>query len=122
VTADDGTMMMAEVQQEGGVEVCETLPEIHAITTEEFMENESGYLQSSITYFADGGVLDENGELVVAHQDLIGDAVPPFGQLSGEPHIVYLRNTKRRQEFEVIQDDANAADILTTPGSSGDVT
>jgi len=115
VTADDGTMMMAEVQHEGGVEACDTLPDIHAITTDEFMANESGFLQSSLTYFADGGVLDEDGDLVVDHVDLIGDAIPPFGQLSGESHVVYLRNTKKQLEFEVIQDDANAADIIS-PG------
>lgn len=102
---------------EGEIEMAEELGEIHAISTDEFMENESGYLQSTMTYFADGGVLDEDNELVVDFEDMIGTARPPFGELSGEPHIVYLRNTRLRREFEVIEDDANAADILAEPGT-----
>jgi len=109
VTDEEGKTMI------DGVEVCDTLPDIHAISTDEYMENESGFLQSTLTYCADGGVLDEDGDLVVDHVDMIGNAIPPFGQLSGEPHVVYLRNTKTRREYEVIQDEANAADILADP-------
>lgn len=107
-----------EAENPDEVEACEIVAEIHTISTEEFMENENGWPQSSVSYFADGGVLDELGELVVDFEDLIGSGVPPFGVDSGEPHIVYLRNTKLQREFEVIQDEANAADILATPGST----
>jgi len=105
-----------EVIPDGEIEVCDTLGDIHVISTEEFMANESGFLQSSMTYFSDGGVLDEDGELVVDFEDMIGTK-PPFGELSGEPHIVYLRNTKRNQEYEVIFDEARAEDVLAEPGS-----
>lgn len=92
--------------------------EIMAITTDEFMYNENGWPQASISYFADGGVLDDSGEVVVDWETMIGNTVPPFGMLSGEPHIVYLRNTKLQREFEVVRDDANAADILSGPPGS----
>lgn len=91
--------------------------EIYAIPTEDFMENENGWLQASISYYADGGVLDDQGEIVVDWQDMIGNTVPPFGMLSDEPHVVYLRNVKLKREFEVIKDDAKAADILADPAS-----
>lgn len=107
-----------EAEDPDEVEACEIVEEIHTISTEEFMANENGWPQSSVSYFADGGVLDEIGELVVDFEDLIGSGVPPFGLQSGEPHVVYLRNTKLQREFEVIQDEANAADILATPGTS----
>lgn len=89
--------------------------EVVTIGRDEFLDNESGFDQESITYFADGGVLDDHGELVVDFETLIGSGEPPFGELSGEPHVVYLRNTRLRREFEVIRDDANAADILADP-------
>jgi hypothetical protein len=111
VAPEDGTIMVNDIQ-----EVCDNLPEIFTITTEEFMENESGFDQCSLTYFADGGVLDEEGELVVDFEDMIGNTRPPFGDQSGEPHIVYLRNTRLKREFEVIEDDANAKDILEDVG------
>lgn len=119
VQAEDGSLMTGEVQEEAA-EV-EMLSDIHAITLEEFMENESGFLQSTLNYFDDGGVLDEDGDLVVGHVDMIGEGEPPFGELSGETHIVYLRNTKIRREFEVVKEEGNAADILQAPGS-GEVT
>lgn len=94
----------------------ESEAEIYAITAEEFFENENGWMQGSISYYADGGVLDDHGEVVADWRDLIGDSVPPFGMMSGEPHVVYLRNTKHRREFEVVRDHANAADILAGNG------
>lgn len=117
VTADDGTVMAAEPQVEGSMQSQSELPDIHPISTDEFMENESGFMQMSVTYFADGGVLDEHGDVVADFRDMIGTEMPPFGKLSGEPHIVYLRNTRLRREIEVIHDpEANAADILADPG------
>lgn len=85
-------------------EMDEVMGEIYSITTDEYLNNESGYFQSTLTYCRDGGVLDEDGDLVVDHPDLIGDATPPFGENSGEPHIVYLRNAKIQREFEVVND------------------
>lgn len=107
-----GETYSSEAQPEGEVNVTDQLPDIVTISTEEFMENESGFMQCTLTYFSDGGVLDEEYDLVPAHQDWIGTEVPPFGELSGEPHVVYLRNNRLRREFEVIQDEAKAADVL----------
>lgn len=90
--------------------------EVEVIGRDEFLDNESGYDQDSITYYADGAVLDDHGELVVDFESLIGPGVPPFGQSSGESHVVYLRNKRLKREFEVIRDeDTNAADILADP-------
>lgn len=91
--------------------------EIYTLSMEEFMENKSEYFQQTLTYFADGGVLDSDGEFVVDWKDMIGPGVPPFGMNSGEAHIVYLRNERLRQEYEVVRDEANAADILAGPGN-----
>lgn len=97
-------------------EMDEVMGEIYSITTDEYMENESGYLQSTLTYCGDGGVLDEDHDLVIDHSTLIGDAMPPFGENSGEPHVVYLRNAKIQREFEVIHDpDARAVASLGDP-------
>lgn len=92
--------------------ITQSSDEIYAIPTDVFLDNESGYDQCSISYFADGGVLDEHGDYVVDFENMIGTDYPPFGELSGEPHIVYLRNTRLRMEIEVVKDDDNAADIL----------
>lgn len=105
-----------EEPPEGELDVTEDLGDLYPISTEEFMENESGFMQCQVTLFADGGVADELGEVVEDWRDLIGNARPPFGELSGEPNIVYLRNQKLRREIEVVFDEANYADILAEPG------
>lgn len=91
-------------------------PTIYSITTDEYVANESGYLQSTLTYTSDGVCLDEENDYVEDWEDMIGNAKPPFGENSGEAHVVYLRNDKMRQEFEVIHDpDISAADMLGDP-------
>lgn len=87
-------------------------PDILVISRDVFMENETEWPQSTLTYFADDGVLDDKGDFVEESTTLIGEATPPFGQMSGDPVIVYLRNTKLEREFEVIQDSGNATDFL----------
>lgn len=73
----------------------------------------SEYPQSVLTVFADGGVLDEAGSFVAAHTDLIGVGPYPFGEMSEDDSVVYIRNKKLEREFEVIKDDQNAADFLS---------
>lgn len=103
-----------DVQEPGRAD----LSELVVLPKDEFMENESGYMQMTLMYFSDGGVLDEANDLVPDWQDMIGKGMPPFGELSGEPHIVYLRNNKHRQEYEVVYDQGKAADILADPTES----
>lgn len=87
-------------------------PDISVISRDIFTENGSSFDQSSLTYFADGGVLDEAGGFVENHTDLIGSRLPPFGEMSQDPMIVYIRNKRLQREFEVIQDDQKASDFL----------
>jgi hypothetical protein len=109
--SDDGDVMKAE----GELEVTSTLGDIHPISVDEYMANESGFMQSTITVYADGGVLDEDFDIIPGYQDLIGGGTPPFG----EAHVVYLRNNKLRKEYEVIQEDVTAAEILAETGPGG---
>lgn len=91
-------------------------PSIFSITMDEYLANESGYLQSTLTYCGDNACIDEDNDYVEDWQTLIGHARPPFGENSGEAHIVYLRNESLRQEFEVINDpEIKAADTLADP-------
>lgn len=73
------------------------------IDTDEYMANESEYEQFQLTWHQDGVVTDENNELVPDYPDRIGVEMPPFGGLSGEDHVAYLRNNSLRHEYEVVR-------------------
>lgn len=93
-------------------EIPEENPDISVISKDIFMENGSEFDQCSVTYFADGGVLDEEGSFVEDHVDMIGEGPYPFGEMSEDPIVVYIRNKRLEREFEVIQDEGNATDFL----------
>lgn len=87
-------------------------PDITVIGQELFISNVSEFDQESLTYYADGGVVDDQGGLVADHVTLIGSGTPKFGLQSNDPQIVYLRNKRLKKEFEVIQDPGNSTDFL----------
>lgn len=93
-------------------EPVETDPNIVVISQDIFMSNISEYAQSSVTVFSDGGVLDEQGGFVEEHTELIGLPPYPFGEMSGEEGVVYIRNKKLEREFEVLYDEGKAAEFL----------
>lgn len=86
--------------------------DISIISRDLFLENTSGFEQTTLTYFQDGGVIDLDSELVSEHELLIGQGKPPFGQMSEDENIVYVRNKNVQTEYEVIQDPGNATDFL----------
>ena len=86
-------------------------PDISVISKDLFVSNVSEYGQMELTYFADGGVIDEMNEIVENSADLIGTD-PPFGEKSEQENVVYIRNKKRKEEYAVISDPGNASDFL----------
>lgn len=105
---------------DGGVPLPEEAPyqdeNISVIGQDLFLSNISEYEQQTLTYFADGGVLDASGHFV-DYIPLIGQGVPPFGSQSEDPEVVYLRNKKLEKEFEVLKDPGVAADFASpNPG------
>lgn len=86
--------------------------DISVISRDIFMENLSEFEQSTLTWFQDEAVVDLDSELVHDHELLIGSGRPPFGQMSEDENIVYIRNHKIKMEYEVIQDPGKATDFL----------
>lgn len=78
----------------------------YVISKEEFGENEDSYEQVTITYFVgDDVVMDEKEEVIENQDEVVGeDNLLRFGDGSGNPHIVYIRNEKLTLDFEVIKD------------------
>lgn len=97
--------------------------EIYEISVDDYMANETEFEQHQISWFKDGMVVDSDGDILPDYIDRIGNAEPPFGGLSGEEHVAYIRNTRRREEYEVTRElmtaeEAYASDVDLSGGSS----
>lgn len=90
----------------------ESDPDIFVISRDAFMANESEFEQETLTYFADGGVLNENMDFVENHESMIGVGRPAFGSESDDDNVVYVRNTKTKREFEILSDPGASSDFL----------
>ena len=80
----------------------EGLPYI--VTTQEFFDEHEDYDTHSVTYYEDDRMLvDDRGTII---SDIEGNLGPDynlaFGLGSGEPHVVYIRNEQRTNDYEVL--------------------
>lgn len=65
--------------------------------------SEHGFRQFTYTYFDGDDILaDEDDKPIYNHHNVVGDL--KFGHGSGDPKVVYIRNEKRKEEYEVVKD------------------
>lgn len=71
------------------------------ISKEEFFENDEGYTQKTLTYYAGDNILaDDEDTPIYNHEWVVGPL--RFGEESGDENVFYVRNDKRREEYEVV--------------------
>lgn len=82
------------------------------ISQEEFMGNETEYLQGVLTYYQVDGVLTDEREDVIEDVDAtVGDKnLGSFGNPrngSSDPNVIHVRNPRLQMEFEVCLDQGS---------------
>lgn len=104
-SAPDGTLMVGELKHHN---VFKEEPII--ISQEEFMQNDSEYVQTSLTYYKLDKVLTDDRENVLEDSDnvvgiknmeMFGD--PKSG--SSDSNVIHIRNGRLQMEFEVCQSE-----------------
>ena len=82
----------------------------YVIHSEEYSNEETGYSQSTITYFPDDDILlDENDDILEEIEMYVGTHnLTRFGERSGDPNIVYIRNPRFEHEYEVVLEPVQA--------------
>ena len=76
----------------------------YVIPPEEYDEN--GYETMSLTYYADGVLVDETGEIVEDLDETVGaDFASHFGEY--EMDSVFVRNDEMKVDFEILSDEGN---------------
>ena len=91
------------VAPEPSREVVETEP--HIISLEEYADTSNGYQKSMTTYYQENFTLvDEEEDVIDSAEGILGHGwLLNFGQLSGDPDTVYIRNDHLRADFEVVR-------------------
>lgn len=80
----------------------------YIISPDEFGELED-YTKVSLTYFADGVLADECGEIVDDVEEIIGDGLDHFGEY--EDDSVFVRSDAKRCDYEILKDLRDFSDF-----------
>lgn len=77
--------------------------EPYVLHKDEFYEDELGYTQTTLTYYAGDNILvDEEDAPVYNHDMIVGPML--FGHGSSDPNVFHVRNDKRKAEYEILLD------------------
>ena len=75
----------------------------YVITHDEFMENENGWQQNTLTYFNGDDVLIDDKDIPVPDiEDIVGsENLTKFGYGSRDRNVVYVRNERLEADYEI---------------------
>ena len=75
----------------------------YVIHRDEFFENELDYPQFTVTFYEGDGIcaMDIQDSPMYNYADILGEL--KFGHGSGDDNVVYIRNDKRRHDYEVLR-------------------
>lgn len=74
----------------------------YVIHRDEFIQDEMGYDQSTITYYSGDDIMADQSDVpIYNYSAMIGHL--KFGHGSGDPDIVYVRNEKLEMEWEILR-------------------
>lgn len=82
-------------------EQARAIGEPYIISAEEFIQDEKGYQQETLTYYRGDDIMgDQNDTPIYNYQNLMGEL--KFGHGSKDPNVVYIRNEKVHMEWEIL--------------------
>lgn len=86
----------------------------YILNKDEYEQNESGYTQVTLTYYAgDETLCDERDDVIEEQDDTIGlYNLKRFGHWSEDARVVYVRNDVKQLEFEILLHDGTYKEIV----------
>lgn len=85
----------------------------YVIAPEDFGEYGDDYEMLTLTYYADDILTDDHDEIVEDVDAKVGlESLTRFGEYTYDPNTVYVRNDKRKCDYEIMRDDRNYADVV----------
>lgn len=94
------------------VEIAErTTDAPYILQREEFVNNESGYQQTTLTWYEGDSILCDEEDVPIPRPDkLVGQLI--FGKGSEDPSICYIRNDTREAEYEILLEHGHYQTIV----------
>lgn len=74
----------------------------YIIHRDEFMDNEGGHVQRTITYYEGDDILADDGDIPIYQPSTIVGNIE-FGKGSQDPNVCYVRNEKLNAEYEILR-------------------
>lgn len=99
------------------VEVVEELPDkdipkLPRVITIDEWSNGEGFTDATLEYYEDDDVLiDEDGEIVVDPEELVGDALCHFGESTDKKDVAIVRNFDTMCDYEILRIHGSFADM-----------
>lgn len=94
----------AEVLKKGGSNSMKD-DDPYVISPLKFAEQDEDYDVVSLTYHADGILVDDMGELIENPDSIVGTEFPEhFGEYTEDPDTVYVRNERLMTDYEIQRD------------------
>lgn len=85
--------------------------EIYVISVDEYMQNEAGFEQATLTYYTKDNVLGDSRDEAIEDVDRIAgmEFHEKFGFESGDPNTVHVRNMRLAMDFEIVRSEGSFA-------------
>lgn len=80
----------------------------YVISPDEFGETQY-YDTKSLTYYADFVLADDDGEMIVDYEDIIGDALAHFGEF--EDDAIHVRNENTECDYEILKVEKTFSEV-----------
>lgn len=84
----------------------------YVIHYDEYINNEMNFSQDTLTFFSGDDIVCDTRDIpMYGHHETLGEL--KFGHGSNDANIVYIRNVKMRQEWEVLFDSRKYEDVVS---------
>lgn len=86
----------------------------YPLTDEEYAADEAGFEHITLRYFVgDTTLVDDQEEIIPDVDRVVGiENLEHFGEFSGDPNVLYIRNERLQTDFEVIIDEGEYVAII----------
>lgn len=78
--------------------------EPYILHKDEFYADERSYHQTTLTYYAGDDIMADQDETPVYNYQTVTGPLK-FGHGSHDPNVFYVRNDKRKEEYEIVRDE-----------------
>lgn len=124
-SSEDGGDASSETPEDGAVLVRpESVEDVrnpqfpYVISIDEFSEDFEKYQKITLNYYAEDDVLADDKDVPIRDAvGLAGAFKTKFGDRSGDPHIVFIRNERLESDFEITLDERAFTEVVLGYGN-----